>query len=56
MPVQKAKVDGTLQFLAPNWWTHILKLLYTEFLIEYYEYFFDCLITITNQFTINAHT
>ena len=53
MPVQ---VDGTLQFLASNWWTHILKLLYTEFLIEYYEYSFDCLITIMNQFTINAHT
>ena len=31
-------------------------LLYTEFLIEYYEYSFDYLITITNQFTINAHT
>ena len=31
-------------------------LLYTEFLIEYYEYSFDCLITIMNQFTINAHT
>ena len=31
-------------------------LLYTEFFIEYYEYSFDNLITITNQFTINAHT
>ena len=31
-------------------------LLYTEFLIEYYEYSFNYLITITNQFTINAHT
>ena len=30
-------------------------LLYTEFLIEYYEYSFDYLITITNQFMINAH-
>ena len=29
-------------------------LLYTEFLIEYYEYSFDYLITITNHFTINA--
>ena len=28
----------------------------TEFLIEYYEYSFDYLITITSQFTINAHT
>ena len=25
-----------------------------EFIIEYYEYYFDYLITITNQFTINA--
>ena len=30
--------------------------LYTEFLIDYYEYCFDYLVTITNQFTINAHT
>ena len=33
-----------------------LILLYMEFLIEYYEYSFDYLITITNQFMINAHT
>ena len=30
--------------------------LYTEFLIDYYEYCFDYLVTIMNQFTINAHT
>ena len=27
-----------------------------EFLIEYYEYSFDYIITITKQFTNNAHT
>ena len=33
-----------------------LAMLYMEFLIKYYGYSFDYLITITNQFTINAHT
>ena len=49
-----------LQFLPHTKVTHVLPwaaiMLYTEFLIKYYEYSFDYLIIITNQFTINAHT
>ena len=47
--------------LFPYWHLIVLStliktLLYTEFLIKYYGYSFDYLITITNQFTINTHT
>ena len=34
----------------------IALVLYTEFIIKYYGYSFDYIITITNQFMINTHT